>query len=188
MNRHQRDHCEKKLHKCDVCKKAFFQAGKLERHQLKVHGGKKGFKCSKCDYSSVWKPKLKRHLIIHSVDKPYKCLICNYACKRKYKLKIHELSHIKKISKKYGGYKAACSQAGELEKHLLLVLTGATRFECSTCDFITFYKDSYEKHSQTHPGKILHRCNDCDYYRLSDRLTNAFIKTQRLWRVHVSRV
>lgn len=136
-----------------MCKQAFFQAGKLERHQLIVHGGDKGFKCSKCDYSSVWKSKLKRHLIIHSVDKPYKCLICNYACKRKYKLKIHELSHIKKITKKYGGFKAACSQAGELEKHLLLVHAGATRFECSTCDFILLTKTVTRNIHEPTPGK-----------------------------------
>ena len=41
-------HENKKLHKCDSCKKTFSQAGNLKTHINSVHNGQKGHKCESC--------------------------------------------------------------------------------------------------------------------------------------------
>ncbi|CAL4148776.1 unnamed protein product [Meganyctiphanes norvegica] len=56
-------------------------------------GTEKPFCCSLCDYKSLRKDKMKRHLLIHSDKKPLACPLCSYRCARNDKLKKHMQTH-----------------------------------------------------------------------------------------------
>ena len=51
-------------------------------------------KCDDCDYRTVTKDRLKRHMMKHTGERPYKCDQCKYSAARKWNyivhLKIHE--------------------------------------------------------------------------------------------------
>ena len=53
----------------------------------------KPFKCSICDYSSVEKNKLQRHMRVHTDERPYQCPYCDYAAKDTFRLKRHIRTH-----------------------------------------------------------------------------------------------
>ncbi|XP_046438813.1 myoneurin-like isoform X1 [Daphnia pulex] len=57
-------------HKCEICCRTFPYPSRLRYHMTFAHGEQKPFKCSRCEYTTVRKSHLKRHLELHeSKDK-----------------------------------------------------------------------------------------------------------------------
>ena len=85
----------KSLHygmKCELCSKAFSNAGNLQRHIKKVHGGI-NYKCETCEKVYCDAGTLKRHIdSIHNGVKNHKCDTCGKAFSKFGNLKIHVLS------------------------------------------------------------------------------------------------
>ncbi|XP_071326163.1 zinc finger protein ZFAT isoform X2 [Trachinotus anak] len=89
MNRHNTEKC----HLCDLCGKKFKSKFTLKSHRLSHTDEGKRFQCSECDFTSVSKPSLLRHMEQHAEFKPFRCAHCYYSCniagplKRHYNLK-----------------------------------------------------------------------------------------------------
>lgn len=55
------EHSARKQHICDFCGKIFLRTQHFQRH-IRFHKGDKPYKCKMCEYSSVQKCDLKRHI------------------------------------------------------------------------------------------------------------------------------
>ncbi|KAM8870362.1 zinc finger protein ZFAT isoform 2-T2 [Spinachia spinachia] len=85
MNRHNTE----RHHLCDLCGKKFKSKNTLKSHRLSHSDEGKRFQCSECDFSSVFKPSLLRHMEQHAEYKPFRCAHCHYSCNIARPLKRH---------------------------------------------------------------------------------------------------
>ncbi|KAG7229398.1 hypothetical protein INR49_012789 [Caranx melampygus] len=85
MNRHNTE----KRHLCDLCGKKFKSKVTLKSHRLSHTNEGKRFQCSECDFMSVSKPSLLRHMEQHAEFKPFRCAHCHYSCNIAGPLKRH---------------------------------------------------------------------------------------------------
>ncbi|XP_066970568.1 zinc finger and BTB domain-containing protein 14-like isoform X12 [Macrobrachium rosenbergii] len=77
-----------KVHSCAYCQFTSINKTKLERH-LMVHTGEKPFACSYCPSAFSQKSNLKRHMQTHTGEKPFLCPLCPYRAGLKQNLKAH---------------------------------------------------------------------------------------------------
>uniref|UniRef100_A0A8C9XWK0 Zinc finger and AT-hook domain containing n=1 Tax=Sander lucioperca TaxID=283035 RepID=A0A8C9XWK0_SANLU len=85
MNRHNTE----RSHLCDLCGKKFKSKVTLKSHRLSHTDEGKRFQCSECDFTSVSKPSLLRHMEQHAEFKPFRCAHCHYSCNIAGPLKRH---------------------------------------------------------------------------------------------------
>ncbi|XP_074510287.1 zinc finger protein ZFAT isoform X2 [Sebastes fasciatus] len=85
MNRHNTE----RRHLCDLCGKKFKSKVTLKSHRLSHTDEGKRFQCSECNFTSVSKPSLLRHMEQHSEFKPFRCAHCHYSCNIAGPLKRH---------------------------------------------------------------------------------------------------
>ncbi|XP_030606742.1 zinc finger protein ZFAT isoform X2 [Archocentrus centrarchus] len=85
MNRHNTE----RRHLCDLCGKKFKSKVTLKSHRLSHTDEGKRFQCSECDFTSVSKPSLLRHMEQHAKFKPFRCAHCHYSCNIAGALKRH---------------------------------------------------------------------------------------------------
>uniref|UniRef100_A0A3B4ZPH8 Zinc finger and AT-hook domain containing n=1 Tax=Stegastes partitus TaxID=144197 RepID=A0A3B4ZPH8_9TELE len=85
MNRHNTE----RRHLCDLCGKKFKSKVTLKSHRLSHTDEGKRFQCSECDFTSVSKPSLLRHMEQHAEFKPFRCAHCHYSCNITGALKRH---------------------------------------------------------------------------------------------------
>ncbi|TNN79998.1 Zinc finger protein ZFAT [Liparis tanakae] len=85
MNRHNTE----RRHLCDLCGKKFKSKVTLKSHRLSHSEEGKRFQCSECDFTSVSKPSLLRHMEQHAEFKPFRCAHCHYSCNIAGPLKRH---------------------------------------------------------------------------------------------------
>ncbi|XP_070767746.1 zinc finger protein ZFAT [Enoplosus armatus] len=85
MNRHNTE----RRHLCDLCGKKFKSKVTLKSHRLSHSDEGKRFQCSECDFTSVSKPSLLRHMEQHAEFKPFRCAHCHYSCNIAGPLKRH---------------------------------------------------------------------------------------------------
>ncbi|KAM6935127.1 zinc finger protein ZFAT isoform 3-T3 [Lycodopsis pacificus] len=85
MNRHDTE----RRHLCDLCGKKFKSKVTLKSHRLSHSDEGKRFQCSECDFTSVSKPSLLRHMEQHAEFKPFRCAHCHYSCNIAGPLKRH---------------------------------------------------------------------------------------------------
>ena len=94
---------------CEICGKILANKTTLAQH-IKIHEGKKPFRCDICDYSCSQKGNMKTHVAsVHVVKKPFKCDICDYSFSLKNIMKRH-------IITVHGGKKP--SQKGSMKTHV----------------------------------------------------------------------
>ena len=94
LQSHLKVHNGKKPYKCQHCNKAFGQNGHLTtRLRIKVDTGKRPYKCQ--HYTKAFKQKYAaiRHLRIHASERPSKCQHCEEAFKHKDTLTTHIRIH-----------------------------------------------------------------------------------------------
>ncbi|XP_045902011.1 zinc finger protein ZFAT-like isoform X2 [Micropterus dolomieu] len=85
MNRHNTE----RHHLCDLCGKKFKSKVTLKSHRLSHTDEGKRFQCLECDFTSVSKPSLLRHMEQHAEFKPFRCAHCHYSCNIAGPLKRH---------------------------------------------------------------------------------------------------
>ena len=88
LNYHSRIvHEEKKLSKCEICKKKVFD---MNRHVAMVHEKKKSYKCEYCEKSFSRNYSLNLHNdTVHEGKKPFGCNYCNTSFSQKSALEKH---------------------------------------------------------------------------------------------------
>jgi uncharacterized Zn-finger protein len=73
---HVLHHTDERLHKCEICDQAFYDASSLQKHK-NTHLFKKPFICNICGKDFAQKVNLKKHhMNRHQYMKPC-CLFCN---------------------------------------------------------------------------------------------------------------
>ena len=96
------------------------------------------FKCSQCNFATVYASSLKSHSLRHAPDtedRPFQCNICDFSCSRKW--------YIKKHMKKHGGDK---------------------EFKCGKCNFASVHLWSLREHSSRHAlNSGPYKCSICDF-------------------------
>lgn len=218
LDRHtERKHSEKPLPTCDICQKTFTNAVSLRRHveshtaqrysctlcdvnfgkykelvehTRNQHPDEKPYKCSECDYASVERSKLVRHMKLHTSDRPFQCPHCSVAATTAFNLKRHIRTHTGEkpfqcdkcdarfaegdglvthqrthlTDKPYPCDKCPMSFTRHAErlKHLLRMHRASKEFICRLCQ--STYPDLYQLrlHSKTHQVKKF-KCDLCDY-------------------------
>ncbi|KAM7420438.1 hypothetical protein PAMA_014927 [Pampus argenteus] len=122
MNRHNKDRC----HVCELCGKTFKSKVTLKSHRLSHSNEGKRFQCSKCDFTSVSKPSLLRHMEQHAEFKPFHCAHCHYSCNIAGPLKRH-------YNKKHPDQKYQNAGPGLADLDALKQQGG---IKCPECEFI----------------------------------------------------
>ena len=78
-----------KPYMCSDCGKGFSTTVHLKRH-MKRHAGIKAHQCTFCDYKSVEKIVITKHIrMVHEKKRPHICPICNRGFKQSQHLKTH---------------------------------------------------------------------------------------------------
>ncbi|CAG7838663.1 unnamed protein product, partial [Allacma fusca] len=90
---------KKKLHKCEICSKAFAQAYRLRTHISTVHLGTKPYQCNICSRAFARKSYLQQHGQVHAETKKFRCDLCQtaYARMADYKKHCRKTSHVEKL-------------------------------------------------------------------------------------------
>jgi KRAB domain-containing zinc finger protein len=70
---------------CRICNYKTNQPNNLYRHIRSVHG----YVCNKCDFTSIFKRDLQRHIILNHQQKSCICSLCNYTASTYEKLFLH---------------------------------------------------------------------------------------------------
>ncbi|CAG0915914.1 unnamed protein product [Notodromas monacha] len=78
---------------CDVCPKAFMQAGHLANHKAVHAGGEKPFSCSVCNKQFAHSRNLGRHMRCHTGERPHECNMCGKRFFQGEHLAQHKKSH-----------------------------------------------------------------------------------------------
>ncbi|XP_019728486.1 zinc finger protein ZFAT isoform X2 [Hippocampus comes] len=138
MNRHNKERC----HICDLCGKTFKSKVSLKNHRLSHTDQGKQFKCSECDFSSVFKAPLVRHMEQHAKFKPFQCAHCLYSCNTTGPLKRHYKT--KHPNQEYQNVREGLSEAEYSTEQGL---------KCPECNFVYGTKWELNRHMKKHASK-----------------------------------
>lgn len=183
MRSHLREHLH--LHfpdpglQCPSCKRHFTSKSKLRVHQLR-EAGVKVHRCHLCQYSSVERNSLRRHLVsVHadeteeSADLSYPCPTCGESFRQSKSLKAHMKTHnILQDTKPLSCIEEGCSFESPLRRDLLQHVAevhGFTAVQCRhhACAAIFQSQTQMEAHFRTH---LAYHCPDCDFSCSNKRL------------------
>ena len=103
--------------------------------------------CTKCDFSSTRRERVKFHQLTHGDAKPFKCSSCEKSFKRKQHLMRHNETEHNNPGKKYicTLCKREFSWEVTLEEHTRSK-HGGIKYSCPHCEFQTVYKRALKKH------------------------------------------
>ena len=157
-------HIEKeKTHTCQICGNHYDRNEQLKEHILLRHNFKEATKlfCDKCDYSTISKIILRRHIhSIHSKEKHKKCQYCEYTSPLNTKLHIHiDVNHPEKEEKNF-----LCEKC---DKSFIYkaTFTNHTKYKCKYSDYSEKRKEqkakSYMKGKKLTKSKLF-KCDYCE--------------------------
>ncbi|XP_044063823.1 zinc finger protein ZFAT-like isoform X2 [Siniperca chuatsi] len=142
MNRHNTE----RHHLCDLCGKKFKSKVTLKSHRLSHTDEGKRFQCSECDFTSVSKPSLLRHMEQHAEFKPFRCAHCHYSCNIAGPLKRHY--NMKHPDQKYQNAGPGLPNPDALEQQ--------GGMKCPECEFVYGTKWELNRHLKSkHSLKVV---------------------------------
>ncbi|XP_068426739.1 zinc finger protein ZFAT isoform X3 [Clinocottus analis] len=142
MNRHNTE----RRHLCDLCGKKFKSKVTLKSHRLSHSDEGKRFQCSECDFTSVSKPSLLRHMEQHAEFKPFRCAHCHYSCNIAGPLKRHY--NMKHPDQKYENAGPGVPNSDALKQQ--------GGMKCPECEFVYGTKWELNRHLKSkHSLKVV---------------------------------
>ncbi|KAF5280693.1 hypothetical protein FQA39_LY05341 [Lamprigera yunnana] len=154
---------------CNECNYSTLIKKYLRRH-VKIHKCVK-YSCEECNYKTVRKRSLKQHTKIHTGDE-YKCKECDYKTVRKDRLQKH--------SKIHTGDEYRCNDCDYktvweyLLKQHVKIHTG-DEYKCAECDYKTVWEYLLKQHGKIHSGDE-YKCKECDFKTVQKGNFNRHIK------------
>ncbi|CAH0549826.1 unnamed protein product [Brassicogethes aeneus] len=170
---------KEKLFKCDLCPKKYQTKKDLLAHKKYFHlkDKQEQFKCNKCNYVTVRKGCLNRHLKIHENKNELKCHICQFMAAQWRSLNEHLLSNhtlkneerekIKIINKIHECPKCLYSTVYKLAytNHIkvCLKIKNVGRYKCHICHYRSIHKKNLKSHIKYHNKIKELKCLFCKY-------------------------
>merc|ERR1719342_1461455 len=138
---------EERMYPCDECDLRFNTPSLLKKHK-EIHSGTSKVICDICGKGLRDPYYLKRHMMMHNDERPLKCEICGKGFRHSGHLDLHIKYHKKIVT-------ASCPICGfgaptkyVLNRHMKLVHTNETPFECDTCGNRYKTKGNLSKHKR----------------------------------------
>lgn len=165
LRNHMRIHAKK--HDCRICLQMFNSETDLDTHML-THSGKYRFECSQCSKGFDYRTSFVRHARIHSGEKPFQCEHCHKTFREKDYLIAHKRNHSvdktidrTKFTWKYSDdRKFRQSKTNKSDRKRSRV---RKTFKCKICFKFLKNENELNRHFETHTGKHLFECQECDY-------------------------
>ncbi|XP_060726877.1 zinc finger protein ZFAT-like isoform X1 [Tachysurus vachellii] len=172
---------------CEYCGKLFWYQVHYNMH-VRTHTGEHLHYCSQCNYSSITKNSLKRHVIQRHSNVLLKCHIegCQYSTPDKYKLQAHVKTHVEIVKKSF--VCPICKSAfpeDKIKHHIRSIhpdtsltytlealgirahfkgVIGKRALKCPYCDcYFTKNGTDMQQHIWAHEGVKPYKCSLCDY-------------------------
>ncbi|XP_038541013.1 zinc finger protein ZFAT isoform X5 [Canis lupus familiaris] len=139
---HVRTHTREHLHHCSQCQYSSITKNCLKRHVIQKHSNIL-LKCPTdgCDYNTPDKYKLQAHLKAHT-ELPFRCAHCHYSCNISGSLKRH-------YNRKHPNEEYANVGTGELAADALIQQGG---LKCPVCSFVYGTKWEFNRHLKNKHG------------------------------------
>ncbi|KAL3858307.1 hypothetical protein ACJMK2_012901 [Sinanodonta woodiana] len=139
---------------CHLCSVKFLQKADLSWHMYKVHDVPlperyKVYSCDLCNYQTIRRNKLERHMDAHDDKRLYTCEVCNKKFVTKSYLNRHVKYHgEKKFKCSFEDCSYACVDQVGLNKHIRLMHTHKDYkpYVCSLCLYKTGLRGNLDKH------------------------------------------
>lgn len=163
--------------RCKICKKKFAEKSILKKHEREechlltgdpnndsnMSGQSKLFRCSFCDFSSIYRRSLSSHLVIHSDLRPFKCQLCGLSFKMKKTLKEHQRTHSEERSFKCDECAVSFKHHKSLYLHYQTAHSDLRPHKCNVCNKRFKRQFILKQHAVVHSSLKPFKCDICDY-------------------------
>jgi len=162
---------------CIYCEETYLERSRLSEHVAIEHPDKlecfnqlklydiRIIKCNICNYSTIKKHLLVKHMRIHTGikpdHKPYVCNVCNKTFTTSNILNRHGKIHTDHKPHVCNVCNKSFRDSGTLKLHMRLH-TGYKPYTCMVCNKAFIHKENLNVHLRTHTGNKPHVCNICN--------------------------
>ncbi|XP_074650885.1 uncharacterized protein LOC141905768 isoform X2 [Tubulanus polymorphus] len=163
LKRHMIRHTDDRPFSCSKCDHRTTSEKLLACHMASKHKeGMELLRCTfeGCDFSTIYKASLTRHVGLHDIDRSNLCLSCGYVAKRQTEFRRHVKLHLgmKEFKCPYCDYMAyeQHSVRGHMVKH-----TKTPEYVCEFCGTVKSTAYDMKRHVMSHRGLKPYACGEC---------------------------
>uniref|UniRef100_A0A8C5P4L4 C2H2-type domain-containing protein n=1 Tax=Jaculus jaculus TaxID=51337 RepID=A0A8C5P4L4_JACJA len=160
---HMVPHQGTRLHKCQVCHKAFTQTSHLKCHIL-LHSEVKPYSCHFCGCDFAHPSELKAHEVKHERSRCHICVKCGLEFSILTQLKRHLVSHQGPTLYQYLKCDKSLHYCSQLQNHMnhhILIHTSVRPYQRHICFKTCVQKQTLKTHMIVHSPVVQFKCKVC---------------------------